>query len=159
MSPHEDFITACKLEASQVKQLLETHEKAKSLTDRAAGWHNFDDIQTMEGLKGRFLWSEDLLGPAVINFKFDPNRIGSFGTYTLTRAGTTAEQGEFYSVPNNPAIGWAAIILTPQGTSNSRPFFVGGMMTDEKRCISILILNKLGAHGPTLPPFSAVRMP
>ena len=42
------------------------------------------------------------------------------------------EQGDFYSVPNNPLTGYAAIALTPQGGSDPRVHVVQGMMMDDK---------------------------
>jgi hypothetical protein len=154
-SPHEDFIRASRLEAKQVEQVLDTYEKAVK-AQCTAGWHNFNDIQTMTGLEGQFLWTENLLAPAIISFKFDPNGVGSFGTYTLARAGITAEQGDFRSVPNNPAIGFAAITLMPQG-GDLRAYVVEGMMTDDKCRISNMSLEKIGPQGPLPPPFWVVR--
>jgi hypothetical protein len=121
------------LPSSQVKQVRDTYEKAvKTLSAGVAIWHSPNDIQTMTGLEGQFLWTEELQAPVIISFKFDPNRVGSFGTYTLARAGITVEQGDFYSVPSNLLIGYAAIALTPQGGSDPRVYVVQGMMTDDK---------------------------
>jgi hypothetical protein len=128
-SPHEDFIRAYKLETKQVEQVLDTYKKAVKAICPGA-WHDFNDIRSMTGLEGRFLWTEDPLAPAVISFKFDPNGDYSFGTYTLARAGVTVEKGNFYSVPNNPLIGYAVIGLTPQGGS-ARVYVVEGMRTDD----------------------------
>ena len=155
-SPHEDFIRASKLETKQVEQVLDTYEKAVK-TQCTAGWHNFNDIQAMTGLEGQFLWTENPLAPAIISFKFDPNGVGSFGTYTLARAGITAEQGDFRSVPNNPLIGFAAITLMPQGGSDLRAYVVEGMITDDKCRISIMSLEKMGPQGPLPSPFWVVR--
>jgi hypothetical protein len=85
------------------------------------------------------------------------HRGGSFGTYTLARAGITVEQGDFYSVPNNPLIGYAAIALTPQGGSDSRVYVVQDMTTDDKWFIYNMRLEKVGPEGPVPPEFWAVR--
>ena len=75
MSPHEDFIRASKLDTKQVEQVLDTYKKAvKTLSAGDASWHPPNDIRKMTGLEGRFLWTEDLLAPAIISFKFDPNK-------------------------------------------------------------------------------------
>ena len=157
-SPPEDFIRASKLETKQVEQVLGTYEKAVK-AQCTAGWHNFNDIQTLTGLEGRFLWTENLPATAFISFKFDPNEVGSSGTYTLARAGSTVEQGDFHSVPNNPLIGFAAITLTPQGGSDPRAYVVEGMLTDDKCQINNMSLEKMGPQGPLPPPFWAVRIP
>lgn len=125
----------------------------------AAGWHGVSDIQTMEGLGGNYLWPENLFQVARIVFRFDPDRVGSKGTYEITSWFGTFEQGIFYCVPNNPAIGWAAITLVPDSASTPRSFVVAGMFTDSNWKIEILLLNKLNDQGLVQPPFSAVRIP
>jgi hypothetical protein len=157
MSPHEDLIRACKLDKKQVEQVRDTYEKAvKTLIAGGNIWHPYNDIETMTGLEGQFLWTEDLLAPAIISFTFDPNNVGSSGTYTLAKAGITVEQGAFSCFPNNPMIGWAGIVLTPQGGSG-RPYVVDGMTTDDKWFIYNMLLEKMGSEGPVPPGFWAVR--
>ncbi len=158
MSSPEDVIRVCKLDPGQVEQVRGTYKKAvKETAARAFGWHAAGDIQKVTGLEGRFLWTEDLLSPATISFKFDPTQVGSVGAYTLARAGMTVEQGSFFSVPNNPLIGFAAIALTPQGGSNQRAFVIEGMMTDDNWFIYNMSLEKIGPGGPAPPEFWAVR--
>ncbi|HET7865086.1 MAG TPA: hypothetical protein VFL86_11845 [Burkholderiaceae bacterium] len=125
----------------------------------AAGWHGVSDIQTLEGLGGDHLWPENLFQVARIGFRFDPDRVGSRGTYEITSWFGTFEQGVFYCVPNNPAIGWAAIALAPGNSASPRSFVVAGMFTDSNWKIEILLLNKLNDQGLVQPPFSAVRIP
>ena len=124
----------------------------------AAGWHGVDDIQTLEGLGGNYLWPENMFQIARIGFRFDPDRVGSKGTYEIISWFGTLEQGVIYCVPNNPAIGWAAITLVPNGQSTPRTFVVAGMFTDSNWRIEILLLNKLNDQGLVQPPFSAVRI-
>jgi hypothetical protein len=123
-----------------------------------AGWHGVSDIQTLEGLGGNYLWPENVFQIARIGFRFDPDLVGSKGTYEIVSWFGTSEQGVFYSVPNNPAIGWAAITLVPNGQSNPRSFVVAGMFTDNNWKIQILLLNKLNDQGLVQPPFSAIRI-
>jgi len=122
-----------------------------------AGWHGPTDIKTLIGLEGQFLWPEDIFNVGTIRFTFDPDKIGSDGRYQLTRGWSVAEEGQFHCVPNNPAIGFAAIGLMPD-VGEPRVFVVNGMTTDNEWKIYVALLNKLGPNGPTLPPFSAVRI-
>lgn len=124
----------------------------------AASWHGVGDIQTLEGLGGHHLWPENMFQIARIGFRFDADRAGSKGTYEIISGFGTFEQGVFYCVPNNPAIGWAAITLLPDNQSKPRTFVVAGMFTDGNWKIEILLLNKLNDQGLVQPPFSAVRI-
>jgi hypothetical protein len=123
-----------------------------------AGWHGPTDIQTLSGLEGQFLWPEDFFNIRTIAFTFDPDKIGFQGSYQLAAGLSIVEQGVFHSVPNNPAIGFAAVTLVPQGGSSPRSFVVSGMFTDNEWKIYVALLNKLGPNGPLQPPFSAVRI-
>ncbi len=123
----------------------------------SAGWHGASDIVTLKGLGGDFLWAENPLQPSRIRFTFDPAHVGSQGTYKIEALPWQVEEGTFFSVPNNPAIGWAAVCLMPK-TGPTRVFTVYGMFTDAAWTISILMLNKLDAQGPVQPPFSVLRM-
>lgn len=122
-----------------------------------AGWHGPSDIKTLVGLEGQFLWPEDVFNVGTIRFTFDAGKIGYDGRYELTRGWSIAEQGQFHSVPNNPAIGFAAIALMPDG-GEPRSFVVNGMMTDNEWKIYVAVLNKLGPTGPLQPPLSIVRI-
>ncbi len=119
-----------------------------------AGWHGADDIETLVGLEGSFQWFEGGL-PQVMTFTFDAGAQGSQGTYVLSGE-DRLETGAFSCVPNNPAIGWAFIVLDPQGGS-PRPLIVSGMMTDAEWDILIALLNEVGPGGPVQPAFSAIR--
>lgn len=144
---------------ANVLQEAHTEVAAGERVASAAGWHGVTDIQTLEGLGGNYLWPENLFQIARIGFRFDPDRVGSQGTYEIISWFGTFEQGIFYCVPNNPAIGWAAITLVPNNQSNPRSFVVAGMFTDSNWKIEILLLNKLNDQGLVQPPFSAVRLP
>lgn len=125
----------------------------------AAGWHGADDIQTMKGLAGEYLWAENAFNPGKITFTFDAGAVGYKGKYKIVNLlGMEIEKGVFNTVPNNPAIGWASITLQPAGGANIRSFVVSGMMTGSDWKIVIMLLNKLDASGPVLPAFSAVRI-
>lgn len=134
------------------KKHLEQKEKGAS----PAGWHGASDIATLEGLGGDYLWTADPLHPSQIRFQFDAGHIGNQGTYRLVK-GLGIEEGVFYSVPNNPAIGWASIVLLPNGGAQPQGFTVAGMLTDAAWKIWILMLNKMGPSGPIEPAFSSVR--
>jgi len=151
-------LSGMKLDAGALRQSHERYRRLPRLqTGMAAGWHNFDDIPTLVGLEGDFFWTEDWMRPARIALRFGEGREGIEGTYTIAQLADTVELGTFYCWPNNPAIGWAAVQLTPESGS-PRAFTVAGMMTDSQWRISVLLLNKLGQSGPVNPPFSVLRM-
>ena len=150
-------LSASQLQPQTLESLKGQYEKAVEAVG-AAGWHGLLDIETLVGLEGQFLWSEDPFIFRTITFTFDIDKVGFQGRYKLASGIFTVEEGVFHSVPNNPAIGFAFITLVPQGGPASRTFLVNGMFTDEDWKIIILLLNKLGPNGPVQPPFSAVRI-
>lgn len=151
------FLKSSALTAPQTDNLHKSYQGVAELTASPAGWHGADDIPTLEGLAGNYLWSEDPLSVKVIHLAFDPGHVGSQGTYSLTSGVIVVEQGTFFCVPNNPAIGWAALNLAPT-VGPVRSFVFAGIMTDANWKIIIALLNKLGSSGPVLPAFSAVRI-
>ncbi len=155
-----DFLDKSHIPAARAGALKALHEESiAALASSPAGWHGPDDIETLVGLGGTYLWSEDPFAVAQIAFTFDSTHVGSQGTYTITSGLTIKEAGTFHSMPNNPAIGWASITLIPGNNAAAlRSFVVAGMETDSNWKIIILLLNKLGEHGPIQPPFSAIRI-
>ena len=155
-----DFLDKSHIPAARAGALKALHEESvAALASSPAGWHGPDDIETLVGLGGTYLWSEDPFGVTQIEFTFDPAHIGSQGAYSITSGLTIKEAGTFHSMPNNPAIGWASITLIPGNSPAAlRSFVVAGMETDSNWKIIILLLNKLREHGPIQPPFSAIRM-
>jgi len=133
-------------------------DKARSELEGSAGWHNSNDIETLKGLQGRFLWTESMFQPATMEFIFNAGQEGSEGQYTIRDLdGKTVEEGTFTSVPNNPAVGWAFVALSPSSKMGNRSFTVAGMMTDASWEIQILMLSKVNGSGPVNPAFSCVR--
>ena len=153
----ETALSASQLQPQTLENLKTQYEKASEAVG-AAGWHGPLDIETLVGLEGQFLWSEDPFTFRTINFAFNSGQEGFQGKYKIASGVFTLEEGVFHSVPNNPAIGFAFITLVPQGGPASRTFLVNGMFTDASWKIIILLLNKLGPSGPIQPPFSAVRI-
>jgi len=121
-----------------------------------AGWHNFDDIETLTGLAGTFTWPESPLMFAQITFMFNPGTEGFQGVYQIRVGAQVLEQGDLFTVPNNPAIGFAAITLQPTGAPMSRTFIVQGMFTDASARIFILLLNAVSSS--TQPVFVSFRI-
>ena len=78
---------------------------------------------------------------------FDLDKIGFQGTYKLTNGLSIIEEGVFHSVPNNPAIGFAAVTLVPDGGQAPRSFVVSGMFTDNEWKIYVA-LQQAGAQWP-----------
>lgn len=156
----DQFLHGSRLTTARTEPLLKGHNQAVAeLAAGPAGWHGMNDIQTLKGLAGHYLWTEHPLQPARINWRFDPGHIGSQGSYDISAGLAVLEEGTFYCVPNNPAIGWAAVSLMPTSSgATQRSFIVAGMLTDNHWKVMALLLNKLGDHGPQQPAFSVVRM-
>ena len=154
----EHVLRESRIDADTIQRSHEAYRRhIESKSDQAAGWHGASNIVTLKGLGGEFFWAEDPLHPAKMKFTFDPTHVGSQGKYKLEIVPGKTEEGVFFSVPNNPAIGWAFIGLLPM-TGPTRAFTVAGMFTDNAWKISILMLNKIDSHGPVDPPFAALRM-
>jgi hypothetical protein len=151
----DSAIHACGLDvkAGMLKDLHDKEVENKRVVE-AFGWHNFDDIETLVGLEGNYLWAENPFSPGIIQFQFNPGQVCFQGNYTIFGK----EEGVFYCAPNNPAIGYAFISLDPQGSEVIRTVIISGMMTDAEWKINIMLLNKIGNQGPIQPPFSAIRM-
>lgn len=154
----EHVLRETRISADTIKHSHEAFRRHVELkAEPSAGWHGAGDIVTLKGLGGDYFWAENPSQPARMKFTFDPAYVGSQGTYKIESLPWLTEEGVFYCVPNNPAVGWAFISLVPKSGS-PRSFTVAGMFTDAAWKISILMLNKLDAHGPVQPPFSALRM-
>jgi hypothetical protein len=154
----EHVLREARVDTETMKRSLEAYRRhVDSKAIQPAGWHGASDIVTLTGLGGKFFWAEKPLQPANMTFTFDPGHVGSRGTYKIERFSGGGEHGVFYSVPNNPAIGWAFIGLFPS-SGPSRMLTVAGMFTDNAWNISVLILNETNAQGPVEPPFSALRV-
>jgi hypothetical protein len=138
----------------------ETGDALRALFDATApliapGYHGPLDIPTLEGLPGSYLWFENPLVVRVIRFTFDSDKVGFQGRYTLS-SGFTVEQGTFRCVPNNPAIGFAFLGLTPDGGA-TRAWPISGMVTDPLQRIAVLQLGEfVGSQLVTR--FAAVRL-
>ncbi len=151
----ENVLRAAKLSSNAAESLKVQFERSSQTL--AAGWHGANDIETMSGLEGRFLWTEDLFALRTISFAFDADKIGFQGRYTLSTGLVVVEEGTFFTVPNNPAIGFAAITLAPQSGADTRTFRVAGMFTDNEWRIYVAVLNKLGQTSPA-PMISMTRI-
>ena len=156
MSAAEKLIHERQLTKEQANELQQAHLRTiKEYAVAPAGWHGSDDIETLIGLEGSFLWTEDPFSPANIRFKFDTGHVGSQGTYAISKGESTIEQGTFHCAPNNPAIGWAYISLIPQNSATPRAFVVTGMMTNNEWSIIVMLLNKADQLGQM--PFPVIR--
>jgi hypothetical protein len=153
----EKAIQASQLEPGVVESLRSQFERGPGQLV-TAGFHGPNDIDTLVGLEGVFLWAEDPFTFRAITFTFDTDKVGFQGKYKIVSGILPIEEGTFHCVPNNPAVGFAFIVLAPQGGLPTRPFTFAGIFTDLAGRITIALLNKLGPNGPINPPFSAVRM-
>lgn len=150
------LVHAARIRAPMLRTLKDKYEQSAQLS--GAGWHGPADIQTLAGLEGQFLWPEDFFSVRTITFTFDSDKIGFQGNYKLVAGLSLVAQGAFHSVPNNPAIGFAAVTLMPLGGEPPRTSVVSGMFTDNAWKIYVALLNRLGPAGPMQPPYSAVRI-
>ena len=150
------YIKAARIPEALCGSLKTQFERALQLL--GAGWHGPNDIQTLTGLEGQFLWPEDFFSVRVIAFAFDSDKIGLQGSYKLSSGLSVVEEGMFHSVPNNPAMGFAAVTLAPRSGEPPRTSIVSGLFSDATWKIYTMLLNKLGPEGPMQPPFSAVRI-
>jgi hypothetical protein len=152
----DNAVRASQLPPEAVESLRSRFERdAGQLT--SAGFHGPNDIATLVGLEGVFLWPEDPFTFRSITLTFDTDKVGLEGKYKIVSGILPVEEGTFHCLPNNAAIGFAFIVLSPQG-GTSRPFTFAGIFVDLAGRITIALLNKLGPSGPVNPPFSAVRM-
>jgi hypothetical protein len=133
----EDLLRSSKLDPKITENLRNHFDQLTAAT--TPGWHGPNDIPSLHGLEGTFLWFEDSPSlPRNITFTFDP-------------------AGDFVAVGNNPAIGFAFLALTPTA-GTARFFTVAGMVTDLTNRITIVLFNKSGPNGPIQPPFAATRI-
>ncbi len=122
------------------------------------GFHAFDDIDTLVGLAGTYTWPEVPGLTRRITFVFDTDKVGFQGQYTIRTGLLSVEQGIFFCVPNNPAIGFAALGLQPQADP-FRAWVISGMFTDLFGRITALLLGDFPVGGnPPTTLFTAIRL-
>ncbi len=110
-----------------------------------AGWHGPNDIRTLQGLGGTYLWLENPGQATFITFSEAGGPYSSYGgTYSISRGPGMTEQGSFYAVASvdNPVANTALLILTPMGQNERRYVTVSGMLTDSNWRIYVLLLNQ-----------------
>jgi hypothetical protein len=150
----ESVKLAADLQPDTAEALRALFESATPLV--TPGFHGPLDIDTLVGLTGSYLWFEDPTNVRVIRFAFDSDKVGFQGRYTLSSGLFPVEQGTFNCVPNNPAIGFAFLALSPDG-GTSRAFPINGMVTDLFQRISVLLLGEL-TDGQLVTRFAATRL-
>jgi hypothetical protein len=122
------------------------------------GFHGFDDIDTLVGLAGTYTWPEIPGLTRRITFVFDTDKVGFQGHYVIGNGLFPIEQGTFFCVPNNAAIGFAALALQPQAGA-TRAWVISGMITDLFGRITALLLGDFPAGGnPPATLFTAIRL-
>src|SRR5688572_19347977 len=93
----ERILKECRVGPGTIQQLHGAYRSpVERIPTQTAGWHGPDDIATLEGLGGEFLWAENPLQPARTTFSFDPGHVGSQGRYKLARLAGMPEEGIFY---------------------------------------------------------------
>jgi hypothetical protein len=122
------------------------------------GFHGPADIDTLVGLPGTYLWPEIPAAIRQITFVFDSDKVGFQGRYTIANGFFPVEQGTFFCLPNNPAIGFAVLTLAPQlGAARTR--VISGLVDDLLGRIVVLMLGDFPTGGnPPVTRFSATRL-
>lgn len=154
ISAAESVTLAADLQPDTAEALRALFESTSPLV--TPGFHGPLDIDTLVGLAGSFLWFEDPANVRAIRFAFDSDKVGFQGRYTLSSGLFPVEQGTFHCVPNNPAIGFAFLALSPDG-GTSRAFPINGMVTDLFQRISVLLLGEF-TGGQLVTRFAATRL-
>jgi hypothetical protein len=122
------------------------------------GWRGPADLTDLSGLEGTFWWPESMLPWATIRFAFDAAGSGVEGDYTITSGWMVVERGRFWVVPNNPAIGWAGLTLTPASGAGPRVFVFTGLLTGAAGRIWLALVDRMTNAGPAGAPLAAVRV-
>ena len=122
------------------------------------GFHDATDIDSLDGLPGDYLWSEDHLAIRTITFAFDPTTVGRAGSYTIKTGTLVFEQGSFQCFPSGAGTNVALLFLQPTG-GPQRIFVIAGAFIDPANTITIMLLVDFNIAGQIIPRFSAVRLP
>jgi hypothetical protein len=153
-SPTHDLMRAAQLPPETAEALRALFDTTTPLV--TPGFHGPLDIPTLVGLPGSYLWFEDPFAVRVIQFTFDSDKIGFQGHYTLTSGLAVVEQGTFHCVPNNAAVGFAFLALSPAG-GTTRAWPISGMVTDPLGRITVLLLGEFVGQ-QLVTRFTAVRL-
>ena len=96
----DNALRAAQLPAETIEGLRAAANSPHLLPD--AGFHSATDIDSLDGLAGSYLWSEELLAVRVITFTFAPGQVGSAGDYQIKSGPLVVEEGSFQCVPCGP---------------------------------------------------------
>jgi len=155
MGAAHDLLHHAELRPETIASVRQLFETTKPLV--TPGFHGPLDITTLAGLPGSHLWFEDPLNARVITFTFDSDKVGFQGHYTLTSGLFIVENGTFHCVPNNPAIGFAFLALSPGTGGTTRAWPINGMVTDPLQRITTLLLGEI-VNSQLMTAFTAVRL-
>jgi hypothetical protein len=151
----DDVVRAAQLSAETVDQLRAAAASPELLP--SGGYHPADDIDSLDGLAGSYLWSEDRLNVRVATFTFASGQVGALGTYTIKSGTAVVEEGDFQCVPSGPSSPVALLFLQPTAGAQ-RIFIIAGAFLDGTGKIIIMILADFNIAGQIIPRFSAVRL-
>jgi hypothetical protein len=122
------------------------------------GFHTTTQIDSLVGLAGDYLWSENLLAVRTIRFTFDPGSVGSAGTYSIRSGPLVVEEGTFQCFAAGSGATIALLFLRPTG-GPERIFIIAGAFIEADATVTIMILADFNVVGLIIPRFSAVRLP
>ena len=151
----DNALRAAQLSAETIERLRTAANSPHLLA--TPGYHPADDIDSLDGLAGSYLWSEDRLSVRTITFTFDPGQVGSAGTYAIKSGTAVFEEGAFQCVPSGPST--VALLFLQPVAGPQRIFIIAGAFIDASGKIVILILADFNIVGQIIPRFSAVRLP
>ena len=151
----DNLLLAAQLTPDTIEQLRAAAASPELLA--SPGYHPADDLDSLDGLAGSYLWSEDQLGVRVATFTFGPGQVGSAGRYTIKSGTVVVEEGDFQCVPSGPSSPVALLFLQPTA-GPQRIFIIAGAFVDQTGKIVIMILADFNIAGQIIPRFSAVRL-
>ena len=152
----DELLNATDLSTEAVDQLRRTADSPRLLP--GGGFHTATQIDSLVGLAGGYLWSENLLAVRTITFAFDPGTVGSAGTYSIKAGPLAVEEGSFRCFPAGAGTSVALLFLRPTG-GPERIFIIAGAFIEADATVTIMRLADFNVAGQIIPRFSAVRLP
>jgi hypothetical protein len=152
----DELLSAAGLSTEAVDQLRQTAGSPRLLP--GGGFHTATQIDSLVGLAGDYLWSEDRFAVRTIAFAFGPGTVGSAGTYSIKAGPLAVEEGTFQCFPAGSGTNVALLFLQPTGGSQ-RILIIAGAFIEADATVTIMLLADFNVAGLIIPRFSAVRLP
>src|SRR5690348_3462009 len=154
----ENVLRVARLSPKAADDLRKASSSAPAGLLPGGGFHTATQIDSLSGLAGDYLWSEDRTAVRTATFTFDPTTVGSAGTYAIRTGTVVFEEGGFRSFPSGAGTSVALLFLEPTG-GPQRVVVVAGAFIDSAGTVDIMLLADFSVAGQVIPRFSAVRLP